>query len=85
MSDAFDDSRVSGQSGRDLSAPEPVSGLRFRLRSLFIATRAICVLLAIAVPVIRAAQRAAVRTNCMSNLKQIAPALHNYHDVSRAR
>ena len=41
----------------------------------------VCILLAIGVPVIRAAQRAAVRMTCMNNLKQIALALHNYHDV----
>ena len=81
MSDAFDDSRGTGQSGRDLPAAEPSARPRFSLRSLFIATMAICILLAVLVPVIRAARRASQRMACSNNMKSIALALHNYHDV----
>ncbi len=83
MSNENTESRDTGQLGRDLPAAEPTANPRFSLRSLFIATLVVCVLLAIAVPVIRAAQRATVRTHCANNLAQIALALHNYHDVNK--
>jgi type II secretory pathway pseudopilin PulG len=79
MSDTIDDSRDTGQSGRDLPEGEPLARPRVSLRALIV-IMTICIMLAMAVPVIRAAQRAAVRTTCMNNLKQMALALHNYHD-----
>ena len=83
MSDDFDDASVTEQPGRALAAAEPSARPRFGLRSLFIATMAICVVLAVLVPTIRASRLASQRIQCSNNMKQIALALHNYHDVHR--
>ena len=59
----------------------PSEPLRFSIRTLLIVTALICALLAVVVPAIRAARTAARRMSCQNNLKQIALAFHNYHDV----
>jgi hypothetical protein len=59
MSEELNASRDTGQMGRDLSAAEPTARPRFSLRSLFIATMTICIVLAVVVPTIRAARLAA--------------------------
>jgi prepilin-type N-terminal cleavage/methylation domain-containing protein/prepilin-type processing-associated H-X9-DG protein len=53
----------------------------FALLELVIVLAVIVVMLAILIPGIRRAQEMAHRTNCGNNLKQIALALNNYHDV----
>ncbi len=83
MSEKIDDFRDTGQPGRDLPAEEPTARSHSSLHALLIVIMTICILLAIVVPMIRAAQRAAVRTTCMNKVKQIALALHNYHDVHK--
>ncbi len=81
MSNDFGDASVTEKPGRALAATEPAARPRFGLRSLFIATMAICVVLAVLVPTIRASRLAAQTMSCSNNMKQIVLALHNYHDV----
>src|SRR5262245_43438904 len=54
---------------------------QFSLRHLLLGMLAICVLLAAGVPLVRMANRQAEQMQCGNNLKQIAIALHNYHDT----
>jgi hypothetical protein len=62
-----------------LPADMPTAGFRFSLRSLMISIIVICVLLAVLVPSVRQRRQAQVML-CRNNLKQIAFALHCYHD-----
>jgi prepilin-type processing-associated H-X9-DG protein len=53
------------------------------LRDLFAVMAIIGVLLALILPAIQRAREASRRVNCGDNLKNIAWALHNYHDVHK--
>jgi prepilin-type N-terminal cleavage/methylation domain-containing protein len=53
----------------------------FTLIELLVVVAVIAVLIALLVPAVQAAREAARRTQCRSNMKQIALAQHNYHDV----
>jgi prepilin-type N-terminal cleavage/methylation domain-containing protein len=53
----------------------------FTLVELLVVIAIIGLLIALLLPAIQAAREAARRTQCRSNLKQLALSLHNYHDT----
>ncbi len=53
----------------------------FTLIELLVVIAIIAVLIALLLPAVQAAREAARRAQCVNNLKQMALALHNYHDA----
>ena len=54
----------------------------FTLIELLVVIAIIAVLIALLLPAVQAAREAARRSQCRNNLKQMALAAHNYHDVN---
>ncbi len=72
-------------SASSLSQSFPAAGRRprgFTLIELLVVIAIIAVLIALLLPAVQAAREAARRSQCRNNLKQIALAAHNYHDVN---
>lgn len=80
MSDGFADSEptIFPQAGKAAESP---SATRYSLRSLFIVTMIICIVLAVLLSAMRSTREAAQRQACFNNLRHIGLALQNYHDV----
>ncbi len=55
----------------------------FTLVELLVVIAIIGILIALLLPAVQAAREAARRASCLNNLKQIALALHNFHDSRR--
>ena len=55
----------------------------FTLIELLVVIAIIAVLISLLLPAVQAAREAARRTQCRNNLKQLALATHNYHDVNK--
>jgi prepilin-type N-terminal cleavage/methylation domain-containing protein len=55
----------------------------FTLIELLVVIAIIAVLISLLLPAVQAAREAARRSQCRNNLKQIALAEHNYHDVNK--
>jgi prepilin-type N-terminal cleavage/methylation domain-containing protein len=69
--------------GRCAPSKPPGASRGFTLVELLVVIAIIGLLIALLLPAVQAAREAARRTQCRNNVRQIAIALHNYHDGYR--
>src|SRR5688572_20388718 len=61
----------------------PTAALGFTLIELLVVIAIVGVLIALLLPAIQAAREAARRASCQNNIKQLALAVHAYHDARK--
>jgi prepilin-type N-terminal cleavage/methylation domain-containing protein len=83
LSYLFEESRLNASTLSQSSRAASGRPRGFTLIELLVVIAIIAVLIALLLPAVQSAREAARRSQCRNNLKQIALAAHNYHDVNK--